>query len=460
MGHSSLLVVAGVVILECIILLWYHVRAGRSHLRVGDFLIDFAGGAFALFMAITITRAQLLASAASNPEDFLAPARLAYEGPLNERDSMAAPDLPPSATVVLTATSTQTPLPTATLPPIIHIVQRGEALSFIAARYGVAEDAILLANQLTSDTLVLDQRLVIPPPGASGWMPTAEAVTAVDPTPAPASPTIDNRSTVHTVQEGETLGQIALLYDTSVETIIKANGELDGDRLAIGQNLVIPAATGTAVPVAIAPQGTRLAPTSTAAATFTPLASETPTRIPTRTVTAALASETPTRSPTRTATLTPLPTNTATAVPPSPTATATETAVPSPLPSATPTPVPSATPSLTSVPATATVVVQENNLAPRLLSPRNEQTFEGQNATVNLRWEWEAPLLPEQSFEIQLWTDGQEPVARAWVRSSAWDVPPAYFGHSWNWRVVVVQGERGASQVISAPSADGRFHWR
>ncbi len=70
-----------------------------------------------------------------------------------------------------TPAPTLTPAPTATPPgppaptPIVHVVQAGESLTFIAKQYGVPVDAIVKANQLSDpDSIYSGQKLIIPAP--------------------------------------------------------------------------------------------------------------------------------------------------------------------------------------------------------------------------------------------------------------------------------------------------------
>ncbi|MBI5878430.1 MAG: LysM peptidoglycan-binding domain-containing protein [Chloroflexi bacterium] len=76
------------------------------------------------------------------------------------------PTLTPTATPV---PPTVTPTPTATIPPtptpIIYVVQSGDTLGAIAAKYGVSTQAIMDANGITDARLIrVGTRLVIPPP--------------------------------------------------------------------------------------------------------------------------------------------------------------------------------------------------------------------------------------------------------------------------------------------------------
>jgi LysM repeat protein len=69
-------------------------------------------------------------------------------------------------------------------------------------------------------------------------LPTATATP--EPTPTP-TPTPTPEAQVHVVESGETLGAIAGRYDTTVAAIVEANDLADPDRLAIGDELTIPA---------------------------------------------------------------------------------------------------------------------------------------------------------------------------------------------------------------------------
>jgi LysM repeat protein len=85
--------------------------------------------------------------------------------------TLAAP--PAQATTETTPQSappTDTP---ATVQQIEHVVQAGETLAVIAAKYGSTADAVVKANNLTNpDLLYVGQRLLIPITGASAPLPT------------------------------------------------------------------------------------------------------------------------------------------------------------------------------------------------------------------------------------------------------------------------------------------------
>ncbi|KOO12940.1 N-acetylmuramoyl-L-alanine amidase [Vibrio xuii] len=98
---------------------------------------------------------------------------------------------------------------------LTHVVQRGEYLGKIAAKYKVSVSTIKRENNLKSDTLKLGQKLKI----------TVSMK--------------DQPLRKHTVKSGEFLGKIASKYSVSVSGIRKANN-LRSDQLAVGQVLIIP----------------------------------------------------------------------------------------------------------------------------------------------------------------------------------------------------------------------------
>ena len=102
--------------------------------------------------------------------------------------------------------------------PTYHIVRKGDTLSHISLRYGVKISDIKKHNNLTSDTVRIGQKLKIPGQHATG---------------APTT------STTHIVQQGDTLGHIALRYGTTVSAI-KHSNNLSSDLVRIGQKLNIP----------------------------------------------------------------------------------------------------------------------------------------------------------------------------------------------------------------------------
>ncbi|HVC83277.1 MAG TPA: LysM peptidoglycan-binding domain-containing protein [Chloroflexota bacterium] len=107
-----------------------------------------------------------------------------------------------------------------------YTVQPGDTLSAIAAQVGVSLDALAAANSLAAPYLITA--------GESLTIPTASSAAG-----APAG-------TVYSVQAGDTLSMIAGNYGVSVDALAVANNLSAPFLLTVGQQLVIPAATGTA----------------------------------------------------------------------------------------------------------------------------------------------------------------------------------------------------------------------
>ncbi|MFN8459522.1 MAG: LysM peptidoglycan-binding domain-containing protein [Anaerolineae bacterium] len=124
--------------------------------------------------------------------------------------------------------------PASAAGPNDYIVQPGDTVFGISARYGVSVEEIAAANGLDySLTLYAGQPLVIPtayfvPPPAPQFINTP-------PMPQPAGDT-------YTVESGDTLYGIAARFGTTVAALQTANGLSDfGPAINIGQQLLIPA---------------------------------------------------------------------------------------------------------------------------------------------------------------------------------------------------------------------------
>jgi len=115
---------------------------------------------------------------------------------------------------------------------VVYVVQPGDTLTNIAARYGLTLAQLAAANGLPWNAWVyVGQRLTIP-----GTTQTPIA------SPAPSGST-------HVVQRGDTLSSIALRYGTTVAALMAANGLTNPNFIYIGQRLVIPGrSTAPALP--------------------------------------------------------------------------------------------------------------------------------------------------------------------------------------------------------------------
>ncbi|MFQ6675405.1 MAG: LysM peptidoglycan-binding domain-containing protein [Fidelibacterota bacterium] len=113
---------------------------------------------------------------------------------------------------------------------LVHRVRKGETLSLIAQKYRVSIHNIASINKIRNyHRLQIGQKLTIPVPSLtrSGSL-------------AASSRSGDQRTTVHVVKKGDTLGHIAVRYGTSARTLRQWNGLRYGEYIYPGQKLLIP----------------------------------------------------------------------------------------------------------------------------------------------------------------------------------------------------------------------------
>lgn len=119
----------------------------------------------------------------------------------------------------------------------VHVVKRGETLTSIAERYGVAVATLARANKLRDqDLLRRGQKLQIP----------ASPATFV----------------THRVVRGDSLASIAKRYRCSIADLRAHNELTDPDRIIVGQTLRIPIAAGSGRPPTAGSATSSPAPTS------------------------------------------------------------------------------------------------------------------------------------------------------------------------------------------------------
>lgn len=117
----------------------------------------------------------------------------------------------------------------------IHIVQWGETLGGIAARYGTTVRAILRANYIANpNRIYAGQRLRIPA-GGGGYYPPAGGGGYYPPSGGRGG---------YRVRHGDTLSGIAYRFGVSVNALVRVNGILNRNRIYAGQRLSIPGGGG------------------------------------------------------------------------------------------------------------------------------------------------------------------------------------------------------------------------
>jgi LysM repeat protein len=130
--------------------------------------------------------------------------------------------------------------------PFRYAVQRGDTLSAIARRYGVAVSDLIQANDLTDPSHIsIGQKLIIPAYRLPEPSPESEPISR--PVPAP------DEAYIYTVAAGDTLNAIARRYGVSVQELVAVNELTDQNRIRVGQKLIIPGVFKRPEPAPAAP---------------------------------------------------------------------------------------------------------------------------------------------------------------------------------------------------------------
>ena len=163
---------------------------------------------------------------------------------------------PPAPQPVVVSTSSTT---TAGLT-FVYSVVAGDTLAKIATRFNTTPEAIVKLNSLTNpDALALGQQLKIPGKAPAAGAGTTSAGGTGTTGASSGTSGASSATGSYVVQAGDTLGKIAARYNTSVDALKRLNGLTNPDVLAIGQKLIVPAASGAsaggATPSATGAQG-------------------------------------------------------------------------------------------------------------------------------------------------------------------------------------------------------------
>ena len=170
------------------------------------------------------------------------------------------------------------------------IVGTSDTLEMLAHRYNVSSAAILQANGYKGPRVLSPgQQLIIPRPAAVGSAPAATAPASKPVTAVSAA------SSVHVVNRGDTLLNIARRNHVSLAELARANGIDPAAKLLLGMKLVVPAKTAAGAQPALAATAPPAAgsvppPTKTAALTADPQQKA-------RLAQATTAEDTPTETP-------------------------------------------------------------------------------------------------------------------------------------------------------------------
>jgi len=162
-------------------------------------------------------------------------------------------------------------------PRVVHFVSSGESLASIASAYDMSVAALMSLNSLTAaNHIYVGQELTI----VAGQEAASESGEPIGQNPRPPataapSPGISHtfsrhgqpaRAFVHTVKSGETLSEIGLRYNQTIDALARANNMADPGLLSVGQRLTVPGI--------LLPQLTTALPDSVVAFTIDPLVFE------------------------------------------------------------------------------------------------------------------------------------------------------------------------------------------
>ncbi len=142
-----------------------------------------------------------------------------------------------------------------------YVVQAGDTLFAIAERFGTTIAALQQANGIDDPrTLAVGTRLVIP--GAAAQDVVTPTATARGPTTPAEQPTADaaapaGETQFYVVKAGDTLASIAAQFGVPLAEMVRINNIADANLLNVGQRLVIPKVTETALQL---PEGVSLDP--------------------------------------------------------------------------------------------------------------------------------------------------------------------------------------------------------
>src|SRR6202047_4322844 len=209
-------------------------------------------------------QSQALPSAISAPQSY--PAARGVSGGGRGLASYA----PPGQPIETTGSAPRSIAAARTAQGTTIIVGTSDTLEILAHRYNVSSAAILQANGYKGPRVLSPgQQLIIPRPAAVGSTPAATAPTSKPVTAASAA------SSVHVVNRGDTLLNIARRNHVSLAELARANGIDPAAKLLLGMKLVVPATTAAGAPPALgatAPPAAGSVPplTKTAAVTADP----------------------------------------------------------------------------------------------------------------------------------------------------------------------------------------------
>jgi LysM repeat protein len=197
---------------------------------------------------------------------------------------VAKTQTPTMATATVAPISTDTTAATAPAADVSganYTVKSGDSLWKIARQQSVTVATLRQANNLSSDSLKVGQKLRIPTVSATAAAPTISAGIATTASTAWREPGTytENGQTIHVVDFNESPAVIAKKYGIKIEDLLKANNISDVKKVQYGQRLVIPLSQPSAPAAATAAPATPVASTTPASALAAPVVSASRTTV-------------------------------------------------------------------------------------------------------------------------------------------------------------------------------------
>lgn len=159
--------------------------------------------------------------------------------------------VPTTSRPVFTAPSPVEPAPSMAVPTEgkTYVVKRGDVLSKIATRFGITARELAEINNIKDPNKIRVGQKLLLPDYAGGAAPRPAA--------RETEPVAVGEGSVYVVQAGDNLSKIASRHGVKLAELRAANN-LQGDKILVGQKLVIP--SGGAAPAPTAPAPVPVAP--------------------------------------------------------------------------------------------------------------------------------------------------------------------------------------------------------
>lgn len=169
--------------------------------------------------------------------------------PVEEQPQEESQEQPQEQTPSTSEPETEQPATEQLVPERTHTVREGDSLWDIALEYDVTVDQLLQLNPEVSKSMLVGQTLIISQASAPSESSQTEAPSSTPETEEPEEeqpeeePEEDASASprTHTVQDGDSLWDIAIQYDVSVEQLQQLNPDISKSML-VGQTLILPQA--------------------------------------------------------------------------------------------------------------------------------------------------------------------------------------------------------------------------